>query len=62
MICGIQGRYARAAGTRYFPLGHEPPNGMNLESLRRRLSSDEINALPLCHYEGPIHLVRSLED
>ena len=35
---------------------------MNLESLRRRLSSDEINALPLCHYEGPIHLVRSLED
>ena len=44
------------------PLGHKPPNGMNLESLRRRLSSDEINALPLCHYEGPIHLVRSLED
>ena len=35
---------------------------MNLESLRRRLSSDEINALPLCHYKGPIHLVRSLED
>ncbi|WP_300718537.1 3'-5' exonuclease [uncultured Desulfovibrio sp.] len=35
---------------------------MNLESLRRHLSSDEINALPLCHYEGPIHLVRSLED
>lgn len=52
-------RVPQARGT---SLGHKPPNGMNLESLRRRLSSDEINALPLCHYEGPIHLVRSLED
>ncbi|WP_297216321.1 3'-5' exonuclease [uncultured Desulfovibrio sp.] len=32
---------------------------MNQEYLRRRLSSDEINALPLRHYEGPIHLVRT---
>ena len=35
---------------------------MNQEELRRRLSSDEINALPLRHYEGPIYLVRSLAD
>ncbi|WP_300773057.1 3'-5' exonuclease [uncultured Desulfovibrio sp.] len=35
---------------------------MNLEELRRRLSSDEINALPLRHYEGPIYLVRNEAD
>ena len=35
---------------------------MDLEELRRRLSSDEINALPLRHYEGPIYLVRTEAD
>ncbi len=32
-----------------------------LQNLRRRLSADEINALPLFHYEGPVHLIRDLE-
>lgn len=31
-------------------------------NLLRRLSAEEINAMPLCHYEGPVHLVRTLED
>lgn len=35
---------------------------MNLDALRRRLSGEEINALPLCHYEGPVHVIRVLED
>ena len=30
--------------------------------LRRRLSGDEINAMPLCHYQGPVHVIRVLED
>ncbi len=32
------------------------------ESLRRHLTPDEINAMPLCRYEGPVHVVRNLED
>lgn len=35
---------------------------MDMDVLRRRLSSEEINALPLCHYEGPVHVVRSEAD
>ncbi|MDO5483395.1 MAG: 3'-5' exonuclease [Desulfovibrionaceae bacterium] len=31
-------------------------------SLLRRLSAEEINAMPLYHYEGPVHLVRVLDD
>ncbi|MCR5814810.1 MAG: 3'-5' exonuclease domain-containing protein 2 [Desulfovibrio sp.] len=31
-----------------------------LQNLRRRLTSDEINALPLFHYDGPVHLIRDL--
>ena len=34
----------------------------NLEILRRRISSEEINAMPIFHYEGPVHLIRSEED
>ena len=35
---------------------------MDLNMLRRRLSGDEINAMPLCHYQGPVHVIRVLED
>ena len=35
---------------------------MDLNMLRRRLSGDEINAMPLCHYQGPVHVLRVLED
>ena len=35
---------------------------MDIDILRRRLSSEEVNALPLCHYEGHVHVVRSEED
>ena len=35
---------------------------MDLTMLRRRLSGDEINAMPLRHYEGPVHMIRMLED
>ena len=35
---------------------------MDIDVLRRRLSSEEVNALPLCHYEGQVHVVRSEED
>lgn len=35
---------------------------MDLDALRRRLSGEEINAMPLCHYEGPVHVIRVLED
>ncbi len=35
---------------------------MDTNTLRRRLSSEEINALPLCHYEGPVHLIRKAEE
>ncbi|MBO4334491.1 MAG: 3'-5' exonuclease domain-containing protein 2 [Desulfovibrio sp.] len=31
-----------------------------LQHLRRRLTSEEINDLPLFHYEGPVHLIRDL--
>lgn len=34
----------------------------DLDILRRRLSSDEINAMPLYHYEGEVLLVRTLEE
>lgn len=34
----------------------------DLDSLRRRLSSDEINAMPLYHYEGEVLLVRTPEE
>ena len=34
----------------------------DLDVLRRRLSSDEINAMPLYHYEGEIRLVRTPEE
>ena len=34
----------------------------DLDVLRRRLSSDEINAMPLYHYEGRVHLVRTPEE
>ena len=33
----------------------------SLNTLRRRLTSEEINALPLMHYEGPVHLIRDLD-
>ncbi|MDO5536280.1 MAG: 3'-5' exonuclease [Desulfovibrionaceae bacterium] len=32
---------------------------MELTFIQRRLTSDEINALPLVHYEGPLSVVRS---
>ena len=35
---------------------------MDMDFLRRRLSSDEINAMPLYHYTGPVHVIRCLED
>lgn len=35
---------------------------MDIDVLLRRLSSEEVNALPLCHYEGHVHVVRSEED
>ena len=35
---------------------------MDMDVLRRRLSSEEVNALPLCHFEGHVHVVRSEED
>lgn len=35
---------------------------MDLTTLRRRLSGDEINAMPLRHYEGPVHVIRVLEE
>jgi ribonuclease D len=37
-------------------------NGEGTEALRRRLSSGEINAMPLCHYGGEVRLIRSLAD
>lgn len=33
-----------------------------MELLRRRMSSDEINALPLWHYSGSTVIIRNLED
>jgi ribonuclease D len=35
---------------------------MNTASLQRRFTSEEINALPLCHYAGEVRLVRSLAE
>ncbi|MBO4300948.1 MAG: 3'-5' exonuclease domain-containing protein 2 [Desulfovibrio sp.] len=35
---------------------------MNMDDLRRRLSREEINALPLCHYEGPVYLIRTPQE
>ena len=30
--------------------------------LLRRMSAEEINAMPLCHYEGPVRLVRTAQE
>lgn len=30
--------------------------------LLRRISAEEINAMPLCHYEGAVHIVRTAEE
>ena len=35
---------------------------MDMDVLRRRLSCEEINAMPLCHYEGSVQVIRSLDD
>jgi len=35
-----------------------PPTPASLAGLRTEISAEEINALPLHHYHGPIHLVR----
>lgn len=35
---------------------------MDMDVLRRRLSCEEINAMPLCHYEGAVQVIRSLDD
>lgn len=35
---------------------------MDMDLLRRRLSCEEINAMPLCHYEGQVQVIRSLDD
>ena len=35
---------------------------MDMDILRRRLTSDEINDLPLYHYTGPVLVIRSLND
>ena len=35
---------------------------MDMDALRRRLTSDDINALPLYRYEGPVHVVRTHDD
>lgn len=35
---------------------------LTIEQLRQRLSPEAINALPLCHYEGKVALVHSLND
>ena len=35
---------------------------MDMDVLRRRLSCEEINAMPLFHYEGPVQVIRTLED
>ncbi|MBQ7585582.1 MAG: 3'-5' exonuclease domain-containing protein 2 [Desulfovibrionaceae bacterium] len=34
----------------------------NLANLRRHLTNDEINALPIFHYEGPVYLIRNEKD
>ena len=34
----------------------------NLDEFRRHLSSDEINLLPIVHYEGPVSVIRSEGD
>ena len=35
---------------------------MDMDVLRRRLSCEEINAMALFHYEGPVQVIRTLED
>ena len=35
---------------------------MDMDVLRRRLSCEEINGMPLFHYEGPVQVIRTLED
>ena len=35
---------------------------MDMDVLHRRLSCEEINAMPLCHYEGAVQVIRSLDD
>ncbi|MDR3357943.1 MAG: 3'-5' exonuclease domain-containing protein 2 [Desulfovibrio sp.] len=37
-------------------------NNAKIAVLRRRLNSEEINALPLCHYGGEVRIIRSLAD
>ncbi|MDR1660089.1 MAG: 3'-5' exonuclease domain-containing protein 2 [Desulfovibrio sp.] len=37
-------------------------NSIKINALRRRLNSEEINALPLCHYGGEVRIIRSLAD
>ena len=37
-------------------------NNIRIAALRRRLNSEEINALPLCHYGGEVRIIRSLAD
>lgn len=34
----------------------------NIANLRRRVASDEINALPIFHYQGPVYLIRNKAD
>lgn len=34
----------------------------DLTTLRRRLEADEINAMPLTHYEGEVHVIRQLAE
>ncbi|MBQ7456776.1 MAG: 3'-5' exonuclease domain-containing protein 2 [Desulfovibrio sp.] len=33
-----------------------------LDIVRRRLTAEEINALPLFHYTGPVYMIRDLDD
>lgn len=33
-----------------------------LEQLRQRLSAENINAMPLCQYEGPVRIIRTLSE
>ena len=35
---------------------------MDMDVLRRRLSCEELKAMPLCHYEGSVQVIRSLDD
>jgi ribonuclease D len=37
-------------------------SSIKINALGRRLNSEEINALPLCHYGGEVRIIRSLAD